>query len=172
MTPDSEFPSLSGAPQTQQNPGQAIWGQRPNQASQLNPSSRNQQAQQSRQSQANPLPSHQSLQPGTDEFFSTASLSAALGDYSLGSHFPESNQPQTGNVDDFPPLGRESSLGLGQERRESAQNNAFSTGYGASLGFAGMMQQSRDPLSNALDRDKMVSSAGLGMGRELLGRVL
>lgn len=93
--------------------------------------------------------------------FSAAShFSTGLGDYGQG------NQPQTGSIDEFPPLGREGSTVLGQERRGSLmQNNAFG-GYGASMAFAGMTQQQRNPLSNALDRERMASPATSGMGCE------
>lgn len=43
------------------------------------------------------------------------------------------------------------------------QNNAFG-GYGAGMAFAGMTQQQRSLLSNALDRERMVSPASSGMG--------
>jgi hypothetical protein len=45
------------------------------------------------------------------------------------------------------------------------QNNAFG-GYGAGMGFAGMAQQQRNPLSTALDRESVVSPAGSSMGCE------
>jgi hypothetical protein len=43
------------------------------------------------------------------------------------------------------------------------QNSVFG-GYGASMAFAGMNQQQRNPLSTALDRERMASPAGSGMG--------
>ncbi len=43
------------------------------------------------------------------------------------------------------------------------QNSAFG-GYGAGMAFAGMTQQQRSLLSNALDRERMASPASPGMG--------
>ncbi len=45
------------------------------------------------------------------------------------------------------------------------QSNAFGS-YGAGMAFAGMTQQQRNLLSNALDRERMASPAGSGMGCE------
>lgn len=45
------------------------------------------------------------------------------------------------------------------------QNNAFG-GYGAGMAFSSMTQQGRNPLSNTLDRERMASPAGSGMGCE------
>lgn len=45
------------------------------------------------------------------------------------------------------------------------QNNAFG-GYGAGMAFAGMTQQQRSLMSNALDRERMESPASSGMGCE------
>lgn len=101
--------------------------------------------------------------------FSTAThFSPGLGDYGQSNQqVTGSNQPQTGSIDEFPPLGRESSLGQGEDRGGSLmQNNAFG-GYGAGMAFAGMTQHQRSLLTNALDREIMVSPASSGMGCEL-----
>ncbi len=100
-------------------------------------------------------------------FSAQSHFSTRLGDFGQGhQQLSGSNQPQTGSIDEFPPLGRESSAGLSQERRGSLLQNSAFGGYGASMAFAGMTQQQRNPLSNALDRERMASPAGSGMGCE------
>jgi CCR4-NOT transcription complex subunit 2 len=101
-------------------------------------------------------------------FLAASHFSTGLGDYGQSNQqVSGSSQPQTGSIDEFPPLGRESSLGQAQERRGSSllQNNAFG-GYGAGMAFAGMTQQQRSLMSNALDRERMASPASSGMGCE------
>lgn len=76
--------------------------------------------------------------------------------------FGSSNQPQ-GGVDDFPPLGRESSASRQERRGSLLQNNAFGN-YGASMAFASMTPHQGNPLSSALDRERMTSPAAPGAG--------
>lgn len=131
-----DFPSLSGAPQPQyQTPSQAIWA---NQRTQQTPVQRPQQQQQ--QSAASQTPQHhqnQHLQDqptrSNDDMYSMSSHlnSSATDDHRYGSNgtlgqLPASRQPQTTNVDDFPPLGRN-----GTDENDDRRSNLMqSSGFG------------------------------------------
>lgn len=151
----SEFPSLSGAPQPQpQNPAQAVWANANQRASQHIPVQRPQhqtsnQPLSSIQSQPQPQQSQQlaqqpTQQPNDDLFPSSAQFTNGLDDYRQGGQagvgqLSGLNQAQPGNIDDFPPLGRNGNGEIGQDRRGGLiQNAAFGgysngTGYGANL---------------------------------------
>ena len=145
----SEFPSLSGAPQPQfSNPSQAIWAnanqravqhapvQRPQQQHPANPQASNQPSQQ-QQSQQNQDVSHQN----NDELFSpTARFNSAIDDYRHGGQggvgqLSGSNQPQTGNIEEFPPLGRNSNDDSGHDQRGNLIQNAAFGGFSSTNSF-------------------------------------
>ncbi|CAF9930261.1 MAG: hypothetical protein HETSPECPRED_007585 [Heterodermia speciosa] len=134
----SEFPSLSGAPQAQfHNPSQAVWANANQRAVQHTPVQRPQQQHQTNpqnSSQQHGSSSHEGPRQVTEDLFSSNSqFQAGLDDYRHGvqggvGQASGSGQPQTGNIEDFPPLGRNGIEGNGQDRRGSLmQNAAFAT---------------------------------------------
>ena len=153
LNPSSEFPSLSGAPQTQfHNPSQAVWAnanqravqhtpvQRPQQQHPINPQNGNQQQQHNSAGQEAP-------QQGADDLFTSSSqFQSGLDDYRHGGQagvgqLSGSGQPQTGNIEDFPPLGRNGNEENGQDRRGSLMQNAAFGAFSSSNGL-GMSQNS------------------------------
>lgn len=145
----SEFPSLSGAPQPQySNPSQAIWAnatqrtiqhtpvQRPQQQHSVNPqaSTQTSQAQQNQQTQDGP---HQT----NDEIFSpTSRFTGGMDDYRQGGQggvgqLSGSGQPQTGNIEEFPPLGRNGNDDTNHDQRGSLMQNAAFGGFSSTNTF-------------------------------------
>ena len=153
----SEFPSLSGAPQPQhQNPAQAVWANATQRASQHTPVQRPQQPagnqplssiqtqSQSQQSQQLPQPTTQ--QPNDDLFPSSSQFTNGLDDYRHGGQsgvgqLSGLNQPQPGNIDEFPPLGRNGNGEIGQDRRGGLIQNAAFGGYQNGTGFGANLSQ-------------------------------
>ncbi len=132
---------MSGAPQPQyQNPGQAVWAnanqravqhtpvQRPQQQHTINQQAPTQTQQQSQQTQ-------DSSQQNTEDLFSTASqFSSGIDDYRHGGQggvgqLSGSSQPQTGNIEEFPPLGRNGNEETEQDRRGSLMQSAAFGGF-------------------------------------------
>ncbi|KAJ5215722.1 uncharacterized protein N7498_002129 [Penicillium cinerascens] len=142
----SEFPSLSGAPQQSQsqNPGQLVWANASQRAAQHTPVQRQQppppSQTPSRASQTQSHPAQQQSQPPHDDMFpSGAQFANRLDDFRNGgqgisSQLGAGSQPQTGNIDEFPPLGRNVAAELGQDRRTSLMQNAGFGSYNSSIG--------------------------------------
>jgi len=138
----SEFPSLSGAPQQSQsqNPGQLVWANASQRAAQHTPVQRQQPPSQSpsRASQTQSHPTQQQSQPPHDDMFpSGAQFANRLDDFRNGgqgisSQLGAGGQPQTGNIDEFPPLGRNVAAELGQDRRTSLMQNGGFGSYNSS----------------------------------------
>ncbi|KAL8866370.1 MAG: hypothetical protein Q9174_006345, partial [Haloplaca sp. 1 TL-2023] len=164
----SEFPSLSGAPQTQyQNPGQAVWGnsnqrlvqhtpvQRPQQ--QPAPPQQNsaqQQAQQSQQPQEHAQQSREALYNGSQ-------FTGNNDDYHRGGQggigqLGASSQPQPNSIEDFPPLGRNGTDDSQQDRRGSLMQNAAFGGFSNSNAFSipHTSSSNRQPPASAADHDR------------------
>lgn len=156
-----EFPSLSGAPQSQQqNPGQAVWGgarmgQQQNTVTRQQPSNPPQASHQSQPTSQNQN-SHQDLFPNSQQFADGLD-EFRHGAQGIGSQL--SAQPQTGNIEEFPPLGREGQGPPGQERRGSLMQGSSAYGALGGMGFSSLGQQPRNPLSNPQDR---IASPGSG----------
>lgn len=143
MTLSSEFPSLSGASQQSQSQN-PVWANASQRAAQHTPVQRQQHPPTSqppsRASQTQQLPVQQPSQPPHDDMFpSGAQFANRLDDFRNGgqgisSQIGAGSQPQTGNIDEFPPLGRNvGNVGnvaaeLAQERRTSLMQGA---GFGA-----------------------------------------
>ena len=187
ISSESEFPSLSGAPQQpqSQNPG-AAWANTSQRATQQpNPIQRQQPQQpvtsqapsrasqtQSHQSQAQPQPSHDDL------FSSGTQFANQLDDFRSGGQgisgqLTGSSQPQTGSIDEFPPLGRNATGELNQERREGLLQNTGFGSYGGSMGFSGLSQghsaQNRSLLGNSMNGQQegsRIVSPAAGSGGE------
>lgn len=181
----SDFPSLSGAPQAQhQNPGQAVWAQRPTQQ-QSQTQRQNQDTQQP--SQSNQRSAQHQPQSSTEDTFPIGSqFSNGLEDFrsrgqGLGDQAQNSSQPPPSSIEEFPPLGRDTSTAtgnrevpseIGPERRSSIIQN---TGFGAytnGMAFAGMSQQrnplaSSNPLNRSQEQSRITSPSGQGLGCKL-----
>lgn len=177
----SEFPSLSGAQRPQyQNPGQAVWANANQRATQHTPVQRPQQQQPSdlqisTQQQQQQPPSQQSQEQAqltTEDIFSSGSqFSNGLDDYRNGGQggvgqLSGSSQPQTGSIDEFPPLGRNDNGDIGHDRRGSLMQNAAFGGYTNGSAFA--------PQSNQILNRQGVSGGQQDSGRSstLVDRIL
>ncbi|EPS28138.1 hypothetical protein PDE_03084 [Penicillium oxalicum 114-2] len=170
----SEFPSLSGTSQQSQSQN-PVWANASQRAAQHTPVQRQQHppASQppSRNSQSQQLLAQQSSQASHDDILpSAAQFANRLDDFRNGgqgisSQLGAGSQPQTGNIDEFPPLGRNvGNVGnvaaeLVQERRASImQGSGFGTynnGIGSSRspanqGANGTLGQEKDELNNTL----------------------
>ncbi|KAI9934732.1 hypothetical protein MW887_000349 [Aspergillus wentii] len=176
-----EFPSLSGAPQQSQsqNPSQLVWANASQRAAQHTPVQRQQHPQTSQPpSRASQTPSHpqQSQPPHDDIFPSGAQFANRLDDFRNGGQgisgqLGGGGQPQTGNIDEFPPLGRNVAAELGQDRRGSLMQNAGFGNYNAGMAFSGVNQaqsaQNRNMIAasiNGQETARMMSPANAGSG--------
>ncbi|OXN22828.1 hypothetical protein CDV57_07516 [Aspergillus fumigatus] len=171
----SDFPSLSGAPQQSQTPNPGlVWGQR---ALQQTPQ-RQQHPTSQAPSRAPQTQSHhpqQQSQPSHDDVFpSGAQFANRLDDFRNGGQgisgqLGGSAQPQTGNIDEFPPLGRNVAADLGQDRRESLMQSAGLGNFGGTMPFTGANQnqsaQNRTMIGgsiNGQDTSRMMSPTNAG----------
>lgn len=111
-------------------------GQRPQQQHPINPRSNNEPRQHDSSGQEGAQQGAEDLFPGNTQF------QAGLDDYRRGvqggvGQIAGSAQPQTGNIEDFPPLGRNGNEDIGQDRRGSLTQNAafgaFSNANGLSM---------------------------------------
>ncbi|KAJ6135600.1 hypothetical protein N7512_000760 [Penicillium capsulatum] len=119
----------------------------------------------SRTSQTQPHPGQQQAQPPHDDMFpSGAQFANRLDDFRNGgqgisSQLGAGSQPQTGNIDEFPPLGRNVAAELAQDRRSSLMQGAGFGGYGSGIGSSrspvsqgpnGLLGQEKEDLNNTL----------------------
>ncbi|MCJ1421366.1 hypothetical protein MMC32_007729 [Xylographa parallela] len=144
---DSEFPSLSGAPQQQyQNPGQAVWATANQRVTQHTPVQRPQQSQPNAPGlvpvQPQPHSTQEQLQQSLDDaFFSSTQISNTMDDYRHGGQggvgqLSGSHQPQPGSIDDFPPLNRNGHGEIGQDRRGNVMQSAAASAFPSNSAFA------------------------------------
>ncbi|KAF9893838.1 hypothetical protein FE257_010008 [Aspergillus nanangensis] len=174
----SDFPSLSGAPpQSQaQNPSHLVWANA-NQRAMQQPVQRQQHPTSQAPSRAGQTQSHpqQPSQPSQDDVFpSGAQFANRLDDFRNGGQgisgqLGAGTQPQTGNIDEFPPLGRNAPAELNQDRRGSLMQSAGFGNYGAGVGFAGAGQaqsaQNRNMTSASINgQERMMSPTAVGPG--------
>ncbi|KAE8146090.1 NOT2 family protein [Aspergillus avenaceus] len=175
----SDFPSLSGAPpQSQaQNPGHLVWANASQRAMQQTPVQRQQhpttQAP-SRPLQAQSHPQQQPQPTHDDVFPSGAQFANRLDDYRNGGQgisgqLGAGAQPQTGNIDEFPPLGRNVAAELGQDRRGSLMQSAGFGSYNAGMPLSGAGQaqsaQNRNVISAAINgQERIMSPVNAGAG--------
>jgi len=161
-----EFPSLSGAPQAQQNTtAQQMWsnpnlrttqhstiqrpqGQNPSQGQ--SGSSTTQQLQ--NQTHEDAIGAVQGQFPGSSDEYRFGGQ-AGVGQLSGGT------QPQTGNIEEFPPLGGGAG-DIGPDRRTGMIQNAAAYGGGANTTFPGL-GQTRNGLSSPTDaqQDRSINTA-------------
>lgn len=140
---------MSGAPQPQfSNPSQAIWANANQRAIQHTPVQRPQQhsvnppasAQSSQQQQSQ---QNQELSPQNSEdlFSPNSRFNNALDDYRHGGQggvgqLSGSSQPQTGNIEEFPPLGRNSNDDAGHDQRGNLIQSAAFGGFSSTNSFS------------------------------------
>jgi CCR4-NOT transcription complex subunit 2 len=182
---DSEFPSLSGAPQAQQNTSaQQIWANPSIRATQHSTIQRPQgqnppQVQVAQQSN----PQHQQLQNPIHEDGTSPAQGQYAGtgdDYRFGGQagvgqLSGTTQPQTGNIEEFPPLGGAAGEAGPDRRTGMIQNAAYGANANVSA-FPGLGQgQTRNGLSSPTDGqqdrsigtavgDRTMHAAGIGAG--------
>ncbi|KAL2834443.1 hypothetical protein BDW59DRAFT_137880 [Aspergillus cavernicola] len=171
----SDFPSLSGAPSQSQTQNQAhmVWANASQRAVQQTPVQRQQHPSSqapSRGPQTQPHLSQPQSQPSHDDVFPSGSQFAnRLDDYRNGGQGISGQlgggaQPQTGNIDEFPPLGRNLPADLGQDRRSSLMQGAGFGGFGTSLPFSGVNQgqsaQNRTMMTTSISGQERITSPG------------
>ena len=155
--PSREFPSLSGASQQSQsqNPGLA-WANAGQRAGQQAPIQRQQPPSSQPPSRMSQTQSHPQTQPSHDDLFPSGSQFAnRLDDFRNGgqgisSQLGAGSQPQTGNIDEFPPLGRNVPGDLGQDRRGSLLQSTGFGSYNDGMPFGGLNQAQTAPNNNLM----------------------
>ncbi|KAJ4291864.1 transcriptional regulator [Kalmusia sp. IMI 367209] len=168
---DREFPSLSGAPQAQQNTSaQQMWSN-PTLRTTQHSTIQRPQGQSTQQGQAGQA-ANQQLNQTHDDGVSTApsQFSGGGDDYRFGGQsgvgqLSGASQPQTGNIDEFPPLGG-SSVDVGPDRRTGMIQNAAAYGSNANANAFPGLGQTRNGLSSPIDaqQDRVINSALGGRG--------
>lgn len=166
-----EFPSLSGAPQTQQqnSQAQAIWSNPNIRTAQHTPVQRAQgqgATPQPPSAQANrPQQEHQP-QPQDEPSSAHSQYGGAMDDYRFGgqsgvgqlSGAPQ--QQQQVNIEEFPPLGGGGGGDIGQDRRTGMIQNAA---YGGNAGaFGSNVHQGRNGMSSPVESPQDSFSERLG----------
>lgn len=120
------------------------------------------------QTPSHPQPQNQ---PSHDDLFpSGMQFANRLDDFRSGgqgiSGQLASGQPQTGSIDEFPPLGRNVTADLGQDRRGSMLQNAGLGGYNSGMGFQGQSAaHTRNMMAasvNGQETGRMMSPANMG----------
>ncbi|OKL57101.1 hypothetical protein UA08_07553 [Talaromyces atroroseus] len=180
----SEFPSLSGAPQQNQaqSSAQAVWANAGQRATQQTPVQRQQPPSRTSQTQTH----FAQQQPSQDDVFpSGAQFANRLDDFRNGGQgisgqLGGGGQPQTGNIDEFPPLGRNAAdippggiqarlNDIGQERRGSVLQSTGFGSYGPGLAFSSQTPstQTRNIMSstmNGQENNRVLSPGSSGSG--------
>ncbi|KAL5419853.1 hypothetical protein PMIN04_006750 [Paraphaeosphaeria minitans] len=166
-----EFPSLSGAPQAQQNTSaQQMWSNPTLRTTQQHSTIQRPQGQSTQQGQVG-QPANQSLNQAHDEGVSTAQGQFSTGgdDYRFGGQsgvgqLSGSAKPQTGNIDEFPPLGGNADVGP-DRRTGMIQNAAAYSGNANTNAFPGL-GQTRNGLSSPTDsqQDRAINPTLGGRG--------
>ncbi|KAL8703624.1 MAG: hypothetical protein Q9201_003194 [Fulgogasparrea decipioides] len=167
----SEFPSLSGAPQTQyQNPGQAVWGNSNQRLVQHTPVQRPQQQpapQHSNTQQQAPSQTQEQQQQSREPIYTGSQFTGNNDDYHRGGQggvgqLGASTQPQPSSIEEFPPLGRNGTEDGQQDRRGSLMQNAAFGGFSNSNAFSIPPAQdhapNRLPSSQSSHPDSSISS--------------
>jgi CCR4-NOT transcription complex subunit 2 len=124
------------------------------------------------QTQSHP---QQQSQPSHDDVFpSGAQFANRLDDYRNGGQgisgqLGAGAQPQTGNIDEFPPLGRNVAAELGQDRRGSLMQSAGFGSYNAGMPLSNASQaqsaQNRNVISASINgQERIMSPANAGSG--------
>lgn len=169
-----EFPSLSGAPQAQQNTSaQQMWANPNLRTTQQNtiqrPQGQGQQQGQSAQA------ANQQLQSQGHDDSSQSQFSGAGDDYRFGGQggvgqLSGGAQPQTGNIEEFPPLGNTPGE-IGPDRRAGLIQNAAAFGNSSNAGAFPGLGQTRNGLSSPTDSQQERTINPTVGGRGLPGTV-
>jgi CCR4-NOT transcription complex subunit 2 len=166
-----EFPSLSGAPQAQQNTSaQQMWSN-PNLRSTQHSTIQRPQGQGAPQGQTGQVGPQPIQTSGHDEVVGSVpgQFSADSDDYRFGGQAGvgqlSGSQPQTGNIEEFPPLGG-SGGDAGPDRRTGLIQNAAAYGANANAGAFPGLGQTRNGMSSPTEsqQDRQIGS---GLGRAL-----
>ncbi|KAL4818945.1 hypothetical protein BDW67DRAFT_156324 [Aspergillus spinulosporus] len=171
----SDFPSLSGAPsQSQtQSPAHLVWANASQRGVQQTPVQRQQHPTSqapSRGPQTQTQLAQQQNQSSHDDVFPSGSQFAnRLDDYRNGGQgisgqLSGGAQPQTGNIEEFPPLGRNMPADIGQDRRSSLMQGAGFGAFNANLPFTGVNQnqaQNRNVMGNSISGQERIASPGV-----------
>ncbi|KAL2872350.1 NOT2/NOT3/NOT5 family protein [Aspergillus lucknowensis] len=174
----SDFPSLSGASSQSQAQNQAhlIWANASQRGVQQTPVQRQQHPtsqppSRGPQTQSH-LPQHQNQSSNDDLFPSGPQFANRLDDYRNGGQgisgqLGGATQPQTGNIDEFPPLGRNAPTDLGQDRRSSLMQGAGFGGFNTNLQFSGANQgqgnQARNIMAASVSGQERITSPGTAL---------
>ncbi|KAI9798766.1 MAG: hypothetical protein M1833_004596 [Piccolia ochrophora] len=145
----SEFPSLSSAPaQHHQNPSQAAWAsstqrlttQTPVQRPQLQGNGGQTASTQPQQHQQQPS----DLYPSSSHFANRLEDFPYTGGQNAVGQLPGPNQPKTGSIDEFPPLGGTANGEIGQERQGGMMHNAGFGGHSGAQAFGRSQGQNQN----------------------------
>ncbi|KAL4996971.1 hypothetical protein BDV10DRAFT_99556 [Aspergillus recurvatus] len=171
----SDFPSLSGTPsQSQsQNSAHLVWANASQRGVQQTPVQRQQhptsQAPSRGPQTQTQLPQQQN-QPSHDDVFPSGSQFAnRLDDYRNGGQGISGQlgggaQPQTGNIEEFPPLGRNMPADIGQDRRSSLMQGAGFGAFNTNLPFTSVnpnQAQNRNVMGNPINGQERIASPGV-----------
>ncbi|KAL4903638.1 hypothetical protein BDW74DRAFT_155881 [Aspergillus multicolor] len=171
----SDFPSLSGAPSQSQAQNQAhlVWANASQRGVQQTPVQRQQhptsQAPSRGPQTQTQLPQQQTQPPHDDVFPSGSQFANRLDDYRNGGQGISGQlgggaQPQTGNIEEFPPLGRNMPTEIGQDRRSSLMQGAGFGAFNTNLPFTGVNQsqsQSRNMMPTSVGGQERIASPGV-----------
>ncbi|KAI8938559.1 hypothetical protein NX059_004442 [Plenodomus lindquistii] len=166
-----EFPSLSGAPQAQQNTSaQQMWSNPTIRTNQQQTIQRPQgQGQGQQQGQAVQSANQQQQSQAQDDS-SQSQFSSAGDDYRFGGaggvgQLSGGAQPQTGNIEEFPPLGGAAGE-IGPDRRAGLIQNAAAFGSNPSTSAFPGLGQTRNGLSSPTDsqQDRTINPTVGGRG--------
>ncbi|KAL6239277.1 hypothetical protein BDW75DRAFT_236716 [Aspergillus navahoensis] len=170
----SDFPSLSGAPsQSQtQSPAHLVWANASQRGVQQTPVQRQQHPTSqapSRGPQTQTQLPQQNQQSHDDIFPSGSQFANRLDDYRNGGQgisgqLGGGSQPQTGNIEEFPPLGRNIPADIGQDRRSSLMQGAGFGAFNTNLPFTGVNQnqaQNRNVMGNPISGQDRIASPGV-----------
>ncbi len=150
-----EFPSLSGAPQAQQNTSaQQMWAN-PTLRSTPHTTIQRPQGQTPQQGQQGQAPNQQLHSPNNEDS-PQGQFGGAGDDYRFGGQggvgqLSGSAQPQTGNIEEFPPLGNNAVGEIGPDRRAGLIQNAATFGSTPGTSAFPGLGQTRNGLSSPTD---------------------
>lgn len=120
--------------------------------------------------QQQPQPSHDDVFPSGAQFANRLD-DFRNGGQGISGQLGAGTQPQTGNIEEFPPLGRNVPAELGQDRRGSLMQSAGFGNYASGMSFAGANQaqsaQNRSMISSVNGPERMMSPATSGAAGKL-----
>lgn len=184
---------MSAAPQPNQaqSSAQAVWANAGQRATQQTPVQRQQPPSSQAPSRTSQTQTHYTQQqPSQDDVFpSGAQFANRLDDFRSGGQGISGQlgggaQPQTGNIEEFPPLGRNAAdippggiharlNDIGQERRDSVLQSTGFGSYGPGLAFSSQTQSSQarniSSTVNGQENNRVISPGTSASGGALFG---